>query len=933
MRTQFKRLLLLVVMALAGVAYPEYTWDKYGEWEKVTDSPSRVNEAKRAAIADQRPMLVLYTREGGDCAHCQALWNAAFADGRWNAYAKEKKIILLYINLSQVQDWYTYLKNQFPLYYSGGYPNYAIFHVKDTADCTSENKGVILSPANVDCIGASYYALAAKINGIPLANSFESFKALFESYFAVGMNTYGLSLEPEAEDSGEEINILEDMVMEDFTVGQAKDEAAVNTTNPSVWYSFTAVAGKTYHFRFARKSGSSGVKVGIYANTGTKAAPNYDKTKALLGPQDAFGGALEWTTGQEQAGKQMFVKVFSEETSPNVRFMTEWLSLPNDNHLLNPDVAPAKGKWCGTFANDKCPAVVAYIDDDIWNSDTLALAKAMRTSDFTTAYLFVLKEAHDPKPELVYISKNGKEQGRLSGDFSSAAMERFSQYKNLENDAYEPENNSRETVDEVMTVPGVISRVKLGGVDSVDWYAFQSTANSQKWTFTPGGASTDAISLSITDADGKVVASTRNGAPVSYTVPASGTMMYVKLEADTDNLFDYNLSAEIKAADYTVEFGVPNGQKKPVYTVMANEDSIEIPVLLNNINHQAGAVSVTIKLDNSSFGNGVVLFAGYKPEAKVSWSAGENPAVGDPAPKSVTVYLNNAEDDENWNGEVEKTVVLSFADTGIAESATENAEAVVHIRNVNILTFVGEKGNGSNVLSYETFTSSETSPSQTQAYESCIYVPEKYKGNEIFWELTEGEIPAGVDIDIRQNGNGQMYDVVVSGTAKVMGNASAKILFFIRKEAKKRQIVRGDEFTINFTISEKAEANASLRAGWNLLAIPWSMKTNEEEENSFWETNEGNVFTADGNTCVAASSPLAPGAAYWVYVKKGSQKKLTGIKDMSVDEAAAIEKALEGREWFFGVDPGKGTGWIWDAEKCKFVPAGAKGSVGWWYVR
>ena len=189
------------------------SWQHYGEWVDVTNDPQLVNAAKQAAIEEQRPLLVLYSKAGSDCSHCKALWQGALCDGGskcqgddcplngsghpWSDYARKKKIILLYVNLSQQQDWFTYFSRQHVMTYAGATPVYSLFHVKETADCETTSKATILNTSNVDCIGASYYSVGASINGVRLQNSFESFKELYESYFAEGMETYGLTLTPE----------------------------------------------------------------------------------------------------------------------------------------------------------------------------------------------------------------------------------------------------------------------------------------------------------------------------------------------------------------------------------------------------------------------------------------------------------------------------------------------------------------------------------------------------------------------------------------------------------------------------------------------------------------------------------------------------------------------------------------------------------------
>ena len=210
------------------------SWQYYGDWVDVTNDPQLVNAAKQAAIDENRPILMLYSRSGSDCSHCKALWQGALCDGGdkcagascplsdsghpWSDYARKNRIILLYVNLSQVQDWFTYFKKQHMMTYSGAYPVYAIFHVKETADCETTTKATILNASNVDCIGASYYSVGSRINGVKLENSFDSFKELFESYFAEGMETYGLTLTAGGGGQGGDVVLTAQFEAAEYTV-------------------------------------------------------------------------------------------------------------------------------------------------------------------------------------------------------------------------------------------------------------------------------------------------------------------------------------------------------------------------------------------------------------------------------------------------------------------------------------------------------------------------------------------------------------------------------------------------------------------------------------------------------------------------------------------------------------------------------------------
>ncbi|MBR6057316.1 MAG: hypothetical protein IKP58_04010 [Victivallales bacterium] len=959
MKSNIRWWLSVIVALLAGAAYSkDYQWTHYGEWYDVTNNAKLVNEAKKAAIADQRPMLVLYTRSGTDCSHCKALWQGALCDGGskcagtscplysskhpWKDYAKEKKIILLYINLSQIQDWFTYLKKQHPMTYTGAYPVFALFHVKDDADCENDNKQFILNTSRVDCIGASYYSTGSRINGVKLENTFESFKNLYESYFEK-CDTYGLELDPEPDDTSDEITDVIALNMADFTKDSA-DSQSITSDKKSVWFSFNAVSGKTYNFKFQKGTGSSAVKVGIYANTGTADKPNYDKKTPLMGPQDVvWNETVTWTATQSGL---MLVKVYSEATSPKVTFSTDYVTLPDGNHLLNPSQAAGTATWGRTFGTRR-PAVVAFIDNDIWDDNTLDLAKAVQEKTFTTTYggatWYVLTSAQGglaptTKPELVYIVKKNNadvEMGRVSGN-DATDVDRFAQYKKLEDDDYEPENNEYATTDGVLTV-GTLSGVMLGGVDIVDWYEFTSTADNQKWTFTVGGDNAAAVTMTVTDADGKAVATTMDGTSISYTVPAKGTKMYVKLETSTASPFSYMLTSEIKVANYTVQFAASD------YTVMADADFLEIAVDLNKLIYKSGAITASLTLDDSTtaFNREVFFLAGgWKASStNVDWTARENTNNNDyPKTKTVKVMLGDTEKESFWEpGEKEKTVTVSLStSTDGVEVPADKATATIHIRNVNIPSYVGDS-----TISYETFAADQPEESQKKVVENCISVPEAYAGNEIFWELIEGEVPEGIDIDIRQHAEGERgYDVVVSGTAVASTETYAKLLFFMRKDAGKKQIIRGDEFTVTFTINEKRMVNTGTRGGWNLMAIPWDMKVNEESEQEFQTTNAGNIYTSDGNSYVKSEGQLKKGSAYWFFVKEGGQNPLTGIKDTSVDEAKMIEEALQGMggKWYFGADPGVENceaRWIWDAKEKKFVPMEDKtvGEAGWWYIR
>ena len=542
------------------------------------------------------------------------------------------------------------------------------------------------------------------------------------------------------------------------------------------------------------------------------------------------------------------------------------------------------------------------------------------------------------KPELVYISTGDREIGRVSGD-DATDMQRFAQYKELEYDDYEPKNNAYETTDGVLMGDMMLTSVMLGGVDAVDWYEFNSTADNQKWIFTVGGGNASRISKSITDANGKSVAATVDGASISYTVPKSGTKMYLKLTASTSSLFNYTLSSEMQVKNYTVQFGASD------YVVMADADSIEIPIVLNKLNYKAGAITVLVELDDITAFNQEVFFpkGNYITyRTNVTWTAVENKNNNDfPKTKFVTLMLGDTENERWWApGEKEKTVIVTLStDTEGVKLAAENTTATIHIRNANNPVFVGQNGDGSNALVYETFTGYGADLGQTKRFANCIFVPAGFAGNEVFWELVSGEIPEGIDIDIQQHAEwASSYDIVVRGTSRYATETSATLQFLVRKEAGKRQLIRGDEFTVNFTVAEKREARAATRGGWNLMAIPWDMKVNDEQEQTFLETNDGNIYTSDGSSYVKHEGHrLEPGCAYWFFVKdkKDAQERLTGVKDKSVNESAAIDKALKGREWFFGADPGADrcdARWIWNGRK--FVPAfdETDGAAGWWHI-
>ncbi len=969
MGKHFRRWMPIFIILLAGIASgKEYTWKNYGKWVDVTNNVALLNTAKKAAIDDQRPMLILYSKPGNDCAHCKALWQGALCDGvtstnggkcvgascpmattqhPWAAYAKQKKIILIYINVAQAGDWYTYLSMMFAHNFSGGFPVYALFHVKSTANLTSTEKATVLNTSNVDSLGVSYYSVGATINGVKLANTYDTFKALFESYFASGKNTYGLKLTPEADDSAETITIKETLSMEDFEKKSAQSGSITSSANPSVWYAFTAVSGKTYKFKLSRSSGSSNVKAGIYANTGTASTPNYDKTKALLSPATVtWDGTISWTSS---TNGRVLLKIYSEATSPNVQFTTTYLALPSGNHLLNPDSSGSlKGNWY-TSGYPKYPAVVAFINDDIWDADTLAMAKATQQTAFTqqyaSAYWFRLTEnqgnlTYETKPELVYVTSNGKVLGRVS----DSDMQVFSQYMDLEKDAYDPENNTRDAIpaEHVIKNNKTIQNVKLGGVDAIDWYAFESTENNQRWTFTVSGNNASSVSMAITDGDGREVdGALADGNSISYMVPSKGTRLYVKLTTESNALFDYVLMAEIKMAYYTVQFGASD------YTVVADADSIEIPVILNKINYQSGAITVSMELDHRMAFNQELFFlkGNYaSSNTSVTWTSRENTNDNDyPKTKYVKIMLGDTEKEEWWSpGEKEKTVTVSLLSPDVegVELSAENAVAVIHVRNVNNPVFVGENGNGSTTVSYETYVADQPSGDQTKTIANCISMPAKYAGNDVFWELIEGDVPNGVDIVIKKNpADATKYNLVISGTSTVSTETSAKLLFFVRKEKGKSQIMRCDEFTINFTIGKKMSVNGATRSGWNLVNIPWGAKLNEEQEQQFLNQNKGRIFLLENDSYgTLDNGALESGSAYWVFVPtRGEGSVLSGIKDETVDEGEEKAEKLQGKKWYFGTDPGVGVrkdGWYWNGSKYVYVKNGeaTDGAAGWWFL-
>ena len=210
-------LLILVITCFTSAVFGD-AWPYYGRW--VEGNYDTINQAKAAAIADDRPLIVLLSKENS-CVNCLGWWNHALCDGVFNhlsgcdfgsnvnshpivKYAQDNKLILIHVHVVDKSGIKNRLQaTQYRSYWSltGQWPAVCIFHVKRNAD-TMMQKDNLLDIDQVDPIGMYPLILKSKINGVQVASdvksiSFENWSAILESFFNSG-NEYWSTIKPAA---------------------------------------------------------------------------------------------------------------------------------------------------------------------------------------------------------------------------------------------------------------------------------------------------------------------------------------------------------------------------------------------------------------------------------------------------------------------------------------------------------------------------------------------------------------------------------------------------------------------------------------------------------------------------------------------------------------------------------------------------------------
>ncbi|MBP5640147.1 MAG: hypothetical protein J6X55_11755, partial [Victivallales bacterium] len=227
-------MLLLVLFGMNCLCDDDEPWD-YSHWKVTKKSTvyADINAAKKEARDKKRPLLIAFSKTSG-CVACTEYWRNVACDGKHAhdrycklgntvndhpicKFAEDHKIVLLYIDASinalvnKIQG--TEYKQYLPRPPFNATPIYFMVHVKDDADCESENAD-LLNVGNdpgdqVDFIfgylgqgGNAVYDSTGKKSSLSVLmtnnQGVKSFESNIETVFSEnsGFNTYGLSLEP-----------------------------------------------------------------------------------------------------------------------------------------------------------------------------------------------------------------------------------------------------------------------------------------------------------------------------------------------------------------------------------------------------------------------------------------------------------------------------------------------------------------------------------------------------------------------------------------------------------------------------------------------------------------------------------------------------------------------------------------------------------------
>ncbi|MBO4345874.1 MAG: hypothetical protein J5833_08955, partial [Victivallales bacterium] len=847
------RVLMVLLFGLSSLC--SAAWN-YGYWKEAT-SYADINEAKKEARDSKRPLLVALSKPEGcnNCRTywCNIACDVKLHHDKDNcklgtknhpivAYSQEKKIVMVYFSptvLGNLQskimgDEYKKYLNK-PTYY----PIYILLHVKDNADCDTADANV-LNVGNdagdqVDFIagyvgisGKPYYNSSGSTTSLKVVtgtSAWATFVSNYESIFTdtTNFNTRGLTLDPEQETdddykSATELTFAADnqtAILSNLTL--AKDQT-------QSWFKFQADAGKKYWFKTsaaARGTTTDGLTFDFYKSTGSgdSLAPTGNPLEST---SDDDGFALDIGTWSGTVFMKLSRTTATSAYSYNMKYRRT--SNTAGGSISTATATVTAGKWTTNYASAKNagkPMVVAFVKD-LWSDDAQALDAYVQTAAFTSAfgstnYVLIRGAVEGITPdcssvELFYLRADGSVVGRLTNqpgfvpaeegtvvtvtDFTGANANVFPQFKTLAAEATEEANNTSGGAADIAFEGDAMTATfaaKLGGVDTVDWYEFQTADTSETWILTFTSASEGNVTVSLTDSEGNEHSSAsgnlKNGLLLNFKPEDEGDMMYVKVTSNgIASPIDYTLSVERKIVHYTVEFA--KATKRP----LLSSEIVEIPVTLTENLAQAGSVSVKVNMasyDNTLYGVGIrATQTGRSRNFQIlTWTDEEK--VSSPT-KSVWLALPDDldADEANWEGHKDVTLELQDVSENAALGDTKNMTIEVYSKADHAMFEDGD------AVSLDL----QSQAGDAGAAILNIAAPET---TGVFWELVAGEIPAGLGVNVRKSGDN--YELKLTPGDIALGSYNFSIKLYTIVEG--TQIKGGDTITIGCSIASIADSN------------------------------------------------------------------------------------------------------------------------------
>lgn len=938
----------------------EYTWQHYGKWYEVETS-SALNEAMRAARADNRPLVVLLSSTG--CLQCLSLMRNVYCDGTDKYcqgrvdcsvysthpmvdYGIEKKLVTVYLKstspLATGMMGFTY-KDFFEASGSprGVYPVMFIFHVKDDATC-DKTSNVLLDSSEVDCLAAFMYNYDKTINGVhvPLGTpEFDVWRQVFQSFLLPSnpYNTFWESVEPEPE-APKEYESAETLSFSDSSVGE-KAQETIAADVATKWYKFDVVSGKRYWFKLSEGSPELAPSFFMANGNGVPSLPV------------ACGTSSDGSFYMDATSAGTAYIEFARETTTALEFGFRYrLGSSSAGSSMSAAVADAVlGMWTTSYSAvpTSTPIVLAVVKDK-WSEDALELDAYVQTSAFEDAfsrnYLVVVDSApsgieSDCDVELFYLRKKGDVVGRLTNqslsddipagkvvvvpNFEGSNGSLFPQFVSVADDEYEERNNlmpGAVALEDGLDVTGLV----IGGVDSVDWYSFTTNNTSEVWkaTFVGDGAN---LSVSFHDSEGnELQAAVASGTMTStskfeatYKPSAANQKVYMKVvSAGTSEPKEYGMNLSRSQVNYKV--GVSPSVQRTIYVSNA---VLDIDVTLTEVQAGDGYVYVKLSLDsdNSSL-KGASFVNGTGKTITVYWTPDEKTS----APtKTVQVKLPSSVSDLGAHSDVIVTCTVNEDDTDpssatVVEQGTATIE--VYSEPTSPLVLAGNEM----VMDFK-------SDGSVAAQTLEIATPAT---TSLFWELLNGEKPDGMTLKLdKSTDDGTRWTLAVgAGNGTVAGEYSFTIKLYSLGDG--TQIFGGSTVTIRGEVLAADAVKTSLARGWNIVAVPWNVKSlSKAEVEAFLGKNT--VMTVSDGVYVEVST-MEGGQAYWVYAKTSEEAiQLAG----SVDSGKSPEPVSGDDVFWFGTDPGaawREYGWCWNPATRKFElakPDAAGTQGGWWYLK